>query len=124
MAILAGYQRVTFRTGAVRLRGEVLLHASSRFGPVERDRLFRLREAGAILPDPTPDQLGTICAVVEIVDCRRSEPLDRAVAAEEPMRSHCLLLANPRALPPIAHPGHLYPFDVDEDMLSRLLASA
>lgn len=124
LAILAGYQRVTFRPGSTRLRGDVLLHASSRFGAVERDRLLRLRESGVTLPDPAPEELGTICGLVEIVDCRRSEPLDRAMAAEEPMRSYCLELANPRPLPPVPHPGHLYLFDVEEDLLTRILASA
>ena len=122
-AILAGRKTVEVRGHATRHRGDLLLHASRRFGRDERERLALLRARGIDLPEPSPSTLGALAGVAQLVDCRRMTDADWDAALMPPAEGEYWAweLAEPERFPvPIPYPGRLFLFDVADDELAGL----
>lgn len=83
-ALLLGHRSVEVRRAATRHRGDLLLHASARFGPAERAELDRLRGLGLELTEPDPGRHGALVGIARLTDCRRMTEADWKDALAEP----------------------------------------
>jgi hypothetical protein len=126
-AILSGLKTVEVRGHATRHRGDLLIHASQRFGPAERERLALLRERGIVLPDPDRESLGALCGLVQVVDCHPIADDDWARALLPPIDENWWAweLAAPERFPaPIPYRGHLWMFQVTDEELAEAALKA
>ena len=126
-AILAGHKTVEVRGHAIRHRGDLLLHASRRFGRDERERLGLIRARGIDLPDPEPASLGALVGIAQLVDCRRMTDADWEAALTDPVEGDYWAweLAEPERFPaPLPYRGRLFVFDVSDEELAALALEA
>lgn len=127
-AILSGLKTVEVRGGATRHRGDLLLHASRRYGRAERERTALLRERGIPIAEPDRESLGALCGVVQVVDCRRMTPEDWPAALQPPIEEDgwwAWVLAEPERFPePLPYRGHIFMFDVPDEALAEAAFAA
>lgn len=127
-AILCGLKTIEVRGHATRHRGDLLLHASKRYGAAERERLALLRQRGIAIPEPDPGSRGALCGVVQLVDCRPITPADWERALMPPLEEDRLWaweLAEPERFPsPLPYPGRIFMFDVTDDELAQAAIAA
>lgn len=125
-AILAGHKTVEVRGHATRHRGDLLIHASQRFGRAERERVEQLHARGIALADPDPATLGALVGLVQLVDCRRMTDADwdAALLPRDQADLWAWELAAPERFPvPIPYRGRLFLFEVpDADLAAGALA--
>jgi hypothetical protein len=79
-AVALGLKRIETRHWPTSYRGPLLIHAAKRWTVDEREFHALEHEAGR-LPAALP--LGALIAVVDLVDCRRSEDLASAISDDE-----------------------------------------
>lgn len=126
-AILAGRKTVEVRGHAIGHRGDLLLHASRRFGRDERERLAAIRARGIDLPDPDPSTLGALVGMVQLVACHRMTDADWDAALMAPVEGDYWAweLAEPERFPvPLPYTGRIFVFEVGDEELARLAVTA
>lgn len=81
--VVEGHKEIETRSWETKYRGELYIHASSKFyfGDLELCRIDRFfKEA---IPDPTKVITGAILGKVTLVDCVRTETLDGKISKKE-----------------------------------------
>lgn len=123
--ILAGPESTLPRGSTTELRGEVLLHASNRYGRREQAALAAPREAGLGLEEPSAETRGAIVGRARPVGCREVTEADWSGALSwlREGRRWAWELEGIERLEPVACGGHIFRFDVPKELSSAAAAA-